>query len=142
MSYPWPNYAASDLYIRSHDATNGQYYGVCNEYATMFTSFDRALGVPTQRFAITMQNSTGYTVGHTITQIWDGSNWINTDPTWNSFNNPQVYKQAGYHNIALTRLNGADDEKSPNNPLGDEGLLNAWTDFDTIQYLGQVSAYN
>jgi transglutaminase-like putative cysteine protease len=137
---PWDGYTASDLYITSH-GTNGKYNGVCDEYATLFTSFERSLGAPTQYYLMTFNNQTGYVFGHAITQIWSGSGWVSVDPTWDSFNDPQVYKRAGNLNVTLTRMSGANDSIDTSDPSGD-GLLKSWTDFGTIQPLGIVPAYN
>lgn len=138
--YPWGAYTASDLYMISHE-TNGMYRGVCDEYATLYTSFERSLGVPTQKFGVVFNNQTGYVSGHALTQIWNGNSWLSVDPSWNSFNDPQVYKRAGYLNISLTRLSGADDSVDMTDPYGD-GLLNMWSDFTIIQGLGLVPEYN
>ncbi len=137
LSYPPSNYTASDLWIISND-----YTGVCDEFATLFTSFERSLGVPTRYYYINMiNNSTGVPVGHGISEIWDGTKWVHTDPTWNSFNNTHVYIGAGYSYIRMWRMSDANDSLYSGDPYGD-GLLDWWSDFGVRDYLGEPDEYN
>lgn len=136
LSNPASNYTASDLWI-----TNNGYTGVCDEFATLFTSFDRSLGIPTRFYLINMNNSTNATVGHGISEIWDGNKWVHADPTWNVFNNSQIYKQHGYSHIHMWRMSDANDSLYMGDPYGD-GLLDYWSDFGVKVNLGEPSAYN
>jgi transglutaminase-like putative cysteine protease len=110
-------YAASDLYIKNHGNE-----GVCDEFSTMDVAFSRSLGIPTRFLGITWVNETGYAKGHAILEHRIGGVWIHSDPTWNSFNNPQVYKLANNTHMSLTKYTDADDNRFTEDPAGD-GLL-------------------
>ncbi|WP_243669111.1 transglutaminase-like domain-containing protein [Methanoculleus chikugoensis] len=123
---------------------DGKYVGVCDEYGTLYTASTRALGIPTRFLSFTMQEvSTGNVSGHAIAESWNGNAWIHSDPTWNSFDNPQVYKTAGNTHINITVYGDADDSYytlDPNDPTGD-GILR-YEDFRTQILLGEVPRYN
>lgn len=140
MAFPYDVYTASDLYIANHESS-GHYYGVCDEYATLFTSFERSLGVPAKYNLINMINRSGVGVGHGISEIWDGSKWVHADPTWKEFNNTHVYTQSGYSHIHMWRMSDADDSLYSGDPYGD-GLLDWWNDFGIRIDLGEPSEYN
>jgi len=118
--------------------------GVCDEYGTLYTASTRALGIPTRFLSFTMEEvSTGNVSGHAIAESWNGNAWIHSDPTWNSFDNPQVYKTAGNTHINITVYGDADDSYytlDPNDPTGD-GILR-YEDFRTQILLGEVPRYN
>jgi hypothetical protein len=149
MSYtyeePYIEYTISDLYTMDHPSPiDGKYVGVCDEYGTLYTASTRALGIPTRFLSFTMQEvSTGNVSGHAIAESWNGNAWIHSDPTWNSFDNPQVYKTAGNTHINITVYGDADDSYytlDPNDPTGD-GILR-YEDFRTQILLGEVPRYN
>ena len=137
------HYIISDLYTLDHPV-DGKYQGVCDEYATLYTAFTRALGIPTRFLAFTMEETaTGNTSGHGIAESWDGNAWIHSDPTWSSFDNPQIYRTAGHIHINITHFDDADDSyytQDPEDPTGD-GILR-YEDFRTQVLLGEVPRYN
>ena len=118
--------------------------GVCDEYATLYTAFPRALGIPTRFLAFSMEEAaTGNIKGHGIAESWDGNAWVHSDPTWISFDNPQVYKMAGNIHINITLFDDADDSyytQDPEDPTGD-GILR-YEDLRTQVLLGEVPGYN
>ncbi|MGA9139779.1 MAG: transglutaminase domain-containing protein [Methanocella sp.] len=128
-------YTASDLWIRD----NG-YIGVCDDYATLYTSYSRSLGVPTRYYYVQMINSSGVQY-HGMSEIWDGSRWVHSDPSWNVFNNPQVYRSSGFSYVHLWRMSDADDSYSGADPYGDR-LLDCWSDFRSRIDLSEPSQYN
>ncbi len=130
-----PN-TCSDIWIRDHG-----YIGVCDEFSTLFVSFNRTLGVPARYYYITMVKA-GTTYAHGISEIWDGGTWVHADPTWNSYNNPQVYKQAGYTHIKLWRMSSAWDTNYTGEGPSDDGKLHYWYDFGIREYLGELARYN
>ena len=137
---PLEQYTATDLYIKSHEM-NGKYQGVCDEFATLYTSFMRSLGVPTRYYVMTFNNSTGYPFGHGITEIWDGSRWVHSDPTWSEFSNPHIYNQSGFCDVRMWHMSDANDNIDTTDPSGDQ-LLNSWHDFGIVRYLGMRPEYN
>lgn len=134
------SYTASDLWIINHTNASGYYIGVCDEYATLFNAFNRALGVPSKQYYMNMTNSSGNGSAHEMAEIWDGQEWIHSDPTWNSFDNPDVYVSKNYSDMYFWNLRDADDDLDPSDPSGD-GLLHYEFDFDR-EYLGMLAKYN
>ncbi|QYZ80456.1 transglutaminase [Methanofollis formosanus] len=141
---PYLYYITSDVYMQNHPNDDGEYDGVCDEFATLYTAFTRSLGIPTRFLAFTMENATTEEVwGHGIAESWDGNAWIHSDPTWNSFDDPQAYIRAGNIHIDMTHYDDADDSwntEDPEDPTGD-GILR-YEDFRTQTYLGEVPRYN
>ena len=133
-SDPYLLYAASDLYIKNHGNQ-----GVCDEFATMDVSFSRSLGIPSRFLGITWVNETGYSYGHAILENRIGNAWVHSDPTWNSFNNPQVYKNGNNTHIDLTKYTDADDNRYTGDPSGD-GLLR-YEDMIAVPF-GELPGYN
>jgi transglutaminase-like putative cysteine protease len=127
-------YAASDLYIKSHANE-----GVCDEYATMDVTFSRSLGIPSRFLGITWVNQTGSTFGHAILENRIGGAWVHSDPTWSSFNNPQVYKNGNNTHMNLTKYTDADDNRYTADPSGD-GLLR-YEDMIAVPF-GELPGYN
>jgi len=149
MNYTWEDpyieYIFSDLYTMDHPSSiDGKYVGVCDEYGTLYTAFTRALGIPTRFLSFTMEEvATGNVSGHATAESWNGNAWIHSDPTWNAFDNPQVYRTAGNTHISITIYGDADDSyytQDPNDPTGD-GILR-YEDFRTQIFLGEVPRYN
>src|SRR5690606_38399575 len=108
------------LYTLDHPSPiNGKYQGVCDEYGTLYTAFTRALGIPTRFLSFTMELPSGNITGHAIAESWNGNAWIHSDPTWDVFDNPQVYRAAGNNHINITIYGDADDSyytQDPNDP--------------------------
>jgi hypothetical protein len=77
---------------------------------------------------------------HAISEIWDGDEWIHSDPTAKSFNNPQIYVQSNFSDIKIWNMKNADDSRDNNDPLGDQ-LLHFWNDFERDD-LGELVKYN
>ncbi len=142
---PYIEYICSDLYMIDHPSSiDGKYLGVCDEYGTLYTAFARALGIPTRFLSFSMREvATGNVSGHAIAESWNGTTWVHSDPTWNVFDNPQVYRTAGNDHINITVYGDADDSyytEDPNDPTGD-GILR-YEDFRTQILLGEVPRYN
>ena len=135
LDNPDTNYTAADLWIKD----NG-YDGCCDEYATLFVAFDRSLGIPSRYYLLQM-NCSGNSTGHGIAEIWNGNQWIHSDPTWNVFDNPQVYNQSGCSHIHVWRMCDADDSIYSGDPYGDQ-LLHFWEDFGIKEDLGELDRYN
>jgi len=127
-------YAASDLTV-----IDNSYTGVCDEHATLDVSFSRALGIPTRFLGITWVNSTGYTYGHAIAENWENARWVHSDPTWESFDNPQIYKNGNNTHMFLKKYTDADDSRFTVDVTGD-GLLR-YEDMIN-QTLGELPEYN
>ncbi|WP_421908292.1 transglutaminase-like domain-containing protein [Methanolacinia petrolearia] len=90
-TYCYIEYIMSDLYtINNASPLDGKYLGVCDEFATLYTSFTRALGIPTRFMAFTMIMDDDNMTGHAVAESWNGSTWVHSDPTWNSYDNPQI----------------------------------------------------
>lgn len=77
----------------THPGITGHYLGVCDEYAILFTSMARIIGIPTNFLTIQWNDWLGRPKAHAIAEVFDGSSWIHCDPTWRSFNDPQIYKR-------------------------------------------------
>ena len=86
-------------------------------------------------------NCSGNSTGHGIAEIWNGNQWIHSDPTWNVFDNPQVYNQSGCSHIHVWRMCDADDSIYSGDPYGDQ-LLHFWEDFGIKEDLGELDRYN
>lgn len=134
------NYTASDLWIINHRNASGYYIGVCDEYTTLSNAFNRALGIPSKQYYLNMTNSSGNRSAHEMAEIWDGQEWIHSDPTWNSFDNPGIYVSRNYSNMHFWNMKNADDSLYAGDPMGD-GLLHFWFDFER-EYLGMLDKYN
>jgi transglutaminase-like putative cysteine protease len=133
-SDPYLLYAASDLYVKNHANQ-----GVCDEFATIDVAFSRSLGVPSRFLGITWVNTTGYSYGHAILENRIAGAWVHSDPTWKSFNNPQVYKNGNNTHMNLTKYTDADDTRYTTDPPGD-GLLR-YEDMIAIPF-GELPGYN
>ena len=136
------HYIFSDLYLLNHPV-NDKFEGVCDEYSVLYTSFTRALGIPTRFMAFTMVLPNGNSTGHAMAESWDGSVWVHSDPTLNKFDNPQIYKNDGNSHINITIYDDADDSYytlDPQDPTGD-GILK-FEDFRTLVPLGEDPRYN
>jgi hypothetical protein len=133
------NYTASDLWIISHTSDSGHYIGVCDEYSTLFNAFNRALGIPSKQYYMNMTNSSGIT-HHEMAELWDGQEWIHSDPTWNSFDNPGVYVSQNWSNMHFWNHKNANDDLYLVDTSGD-GLLHYKFDFER-EYLGLLDKYN
>jgi len=94
----------SDIWIRNHNFT-----GACKEIASLFNAYSRALRIPS-RILIGLDDSFLYSEGHAWCENWNGSDWIQFDPTNNLINNPCFYKNAGY-NFRIWWMNEWDDRK-------------------------------
>jgi len=127
-------YAASDIYIKNHANE-----GVCDEYSTMDITFSRSLGIPSRFLGITWINETGYSYGHAILENRITDAWVHSDPTWGSFDNPQIYKRGNNTHMNLTKYTDADDNRYTVDPSGD-GLLR-YEDLIAESY-GELTAYN
>jgi transglutaminase-like putative cysteine protease len=127
-------YAASDLYV-----INQGYEGVCDEYSTMDVTFSRSLGIPSRFLGITWVNETGYSYGHAILENRIAGAWIHSDPTWNVFNNSQVYKMGNNTHMNLIKYTDADDNRYTVDPVGD-GLLR-YEDM-IAEPFGELPGYN
>ena len=147
------NYTENDFYIQNiisdlytlncASAIDGKYLGVCDEFAALYTSFSRSIGIPTRFMAFTMIMDDGNMTGHAIAESWDGNAWVHSDPTWNSYDNPQIYKNEGNIHINITIYDDADDSyytQDPEDPTRD-GILR-FEDFRTLTLLGEVPGYN
>lgn len=88
-----------------------------------------------------MNDSSGNITGHGISEIWNGEQWIHSDPTWKAFDNPQVYNQSGFSHIHVWRMSDADDSIYGDDPYGDQ-LLHWWNDFGIREDLGELDRYN
>jgi len=127
-------YAASDLYI-----VNDNYRGVCDEFSTMDVTFSRSLGIPSRFLGITWIDENGVAQGHAILENRMAGAWVHSDPTWKSFNNPQVYEMANNTHMSLTKYTDADDSRYTTDPSGD-GLLR-YEDM-IAEPFGELPAYN
>lgn len=136
LDNPDSSYTAADFWIKD----NG-YDGCCDEYSTLFVAFDRSLGIPSRYYLLNFINSTGDLEGHGISEIWNGNQWIHSDPTWNAFDNPQVYIQSNYSHIHVWKMSDANDSICGNDPHGDQ-LLHFWNDFGIRDDLGELGRYN
>ncbi|CAJ37511.1 transglutaminase-like domain-containing protein [Methanocella arvoryzae] len=135
--YPYSQYTASDQYIISHG-----YEGMCDEYATLAVSFERALRIPAKYYSMDYRDTSGILRGHAFLVIWDGNRWVHSDPAFcSSFDDPQIYKRFGYTHIHLKNMRYADDSVVMSDPYGDQLLLQ-WNDFQIITDLGEPSEYN
>ncbi len=135
-------YIFSDLYM-INNSVNDKYEGVCDEYSTLYTSFTRAVGIPTRFMAFSMIMQDGNITGHAIAESWDGSTWVHSDPTLYRFDNPQIYINDNNSHINITIYDDADDSyytQDPQDPTGD-GILR-FEDFRTLTHLGEVPRYN
>jgi transglutaminase-like putative cysteine protease len=127
-------YAASDLYIKSHGNQ-----GVCDEFATMDVSFSRSLGIPSRFLGITWVNETGSAIGHGILENRISGRWVHSDPTWSSFDDPQVYKRGNNTHMNLTKYTDADDNRYNEDPAGDSLL--SYKDM-VAEPFGELAGYN
>ena len=135
------SYTASDLWVVNHKNATGHYIGVCDEYVALFDSFARSLGIPSKYYLISYLNVSNSSGGaHAISEVWDGNEWIHSDPTWDIFNEPQIYIQNNFTNIRVWNMKNADDSRDNNDPFGDQ-LLHFWNDFETVD-LGYLAKYN
>jgi hypothetical protein len=87
-----------------------------------------------------LTNSSGCQRAHEMAEIWDGNEWIHSDPTWDSFDNPDIYVSVNYSNMYFWNLKNADDDRDLSDPNGDE-LLHYEFDFER-EYLGLLAKYN
>lgn len=98
LKYTFKNLTAADLYTLNHVFSDGKYHGVCDEYATLYVSFMRALNVPARYMIISLHEVDGNFTAHAFAEVWvndpSGSEyfWMHADPTWNTYDNPSAYK--------------------------------------------------
>jgi len=140
------NYTFSDIY--NHTATSDRYVmdngytGICDEYATLDTSFSRALGIPTRFLGITWINSEGVTEGHGILENRIQDRWVHSDPTWDVFDNAQIYKSGNRTHMNLTKFTDADDSRynDTEDMVDGDGIL-SYEDMISDP-LGELPGYN
>lgn len=137
--WPYGILMASDIYMENN-MYNNKYQGVCEQYATLFASYARSLGIPTEHINIFWPNNGGG--AHAIDQIWNGTSWVSEDACWHVSNNPQAYKNAGASNIDVKYCQGANAALTPNNPYASVGLLIWPEDWTVYTDWGYVPAYN
>ncbi len=80
----------SDIWIR-----NNNFKGVCKEYSSLFNAYSRALRIPS-RILVGLDDSYLGNDAHEWCENWNGTDWIQYDPTNNIVNNPCYYKNNGY----------------------------------------------
>ena len=89
VDYTYTDLQQIDLY---YEMGTGYFYGVCDEYATMFVSFMRALNIPARQLFL-------YAVFyHDIAEVWVGNTWIHSDPTKGIYDDPT---NTFYNNLAI-----------------------------------------
>lgn len=93
----------SDIWIR-----NNNFKGVCKEYASLFNAYSRALRIPS-RILVGLDDSDLNKESHAWCENWNGTDWIQYDPTNNIVNNPCYYKNNGY-DFRIWWMNEWDDK--------------------------------
>lgn len=124
--YTWGDKAILSTY-------DGKYHGVCDEYTVLFVSFVRALNIPARQIYILWSD---VNIAHEFAEIWSGDRWVHADPTWNAFDDPQIYKRHGYKQIyMICILQGADDslcsyDDNPYDNVPDNGVIHYLYDYE------------
>ena len=98
------------------------YIGVCDEYATLFISFAKALGLLARGIHFSISNGDD----HAIAEFWDGNRWVHVDATVSAgFDYPRYYADWTDWNIYHVYIKyGADDSLSDLDGLDDnDGIL-------------------
>ena len=147
------DFTQSDWYIGYNTTGFGpRYHGVCKDYVSLARSYSRSMGIPA-RVILSIANDQNDTLqGHDWMEVYDGSRWIHSDPTWNLFDDPWFYKNSGLTDIRIRELSIAHKQgkgmkiSSPNDDL----LFQAWVfwgtkdrvDFDIVTDRGTDPMYN
>ena len=134
LKYTFKNLTVADLYTLNHVFSDGKYHGVCDEYATLYVSFMRALNVPARYMIISLHEVDGNFTAHAFAEVWvndpSGSEyfWMHADPTWNIYNNPSAYKDDPRYDevIAAAVWQEADDTHSNWDIFEGDLLLAGW----------------
>ena len=64
------NYSASDTWLINHRDENGMFHGVCDEYATLFVSFARAMNLPAREIGLGGVDWSNAWLGHETVEVW------------------------------------------------------------------------
>ena len=102
------------------------YHGICDEYAVLTSSYMRALGVPTRRICMFINNDTS---AHQFNEFWNGNNWIHIDSSGPKYSTPRYYAdilQWDISNIGLAF--DADDSKNATDGVDGDGILSSFLD--------------
>lgn len=124
----------------THYTTNADKYskdrgweGLCDEFAIVFVSFCRSVGIPARYIYASGVNTTGHPRAHAWAEFWDGYDWIHADPTWDVTDNPQCYQNVGISWNTLKILAEGDDAKYSDDDydqLEHDGRLHYFWDFE------------
>ncbi len=132
-----PLYTAADIWI----IDNG-YVGICDEYAVLYASYLRALGIPTRKIGV------AFTLGqintaHQFNEFWDGNQWIHADTSGQTvFSNPRYYtddKKWNIYNISV--LHDANDSRNGVNEGNNVFILHGFEDILFWVAPGLVARY-
>jgi transglutaminase-like putative cysteine protease len=131
-----PLYTGADIWV-----INNNYVGICDEYAVLYGSYLRALGIPTRRIGAF------FTVGeissaHQFNEFWDGSTWVHADASGPLFSNPRYYADnRGWNIYAIMAAYGADDSLSDLDGPGNDYILHGFDDMEFWVPAGLVNRY-
>jgi Transglutaminase-like enzymes, putative cysteine proteases len=118
-----PLYTGADIWI----IENG-FNGICDEYAVLYESYLRALGIPTRRIGIffTVNN---LNTAHQFNELWDGSTWIHADSKGNLFSTPRRYTDVlGWDITQIFVVHGANDSLSQDDGPDNDDILHSISD--------------
>ncbi len=100
------------------------------QYCVLFV---RALNISARQIYILWSD---VNIAHEFAEIWDGNRWVHADPTWDAFDDPQIYKRHGYKQIyMICILQGADDnlcsyDDNPYDNVPDNGVIHYLYDYE------------
>ncbi|MDN5309137.1 MAG: hypothetical protein PWP14_531 [Methanolobus sp.] len=131
-----PLYTGADIWV-----INDNFNGICDEFAVLYGSYSRALGIPTRRIAMLFTIGE-ISSGHQINEFWDGSGWIHVDATGNSISNPRVYTDGlGWNIYDIGAAYGADDSRSALDGPNNDNILHGLLDMQFWVPNGLVNRY-
>lgn len=145
------DFTQSDWYIGYNASGFGpRYHGICKDYASLARSYYRSMGIPAKFVIFLANDSSGNVSSHAWLEVYDGSRWIQADPTWNLFDEPCYYQDDGYTNLQVRELSLArKQDTSVKVSTCDDLLFQAWiygpgkglVDFDLVVDRGNDPAY-
>ena len=134
-------YKSVGAMLSDYNIWNAGKTGVCLEYATLYHSMLRSIGIPTRMVFLAGMRNGSFSWSHAVIEYWN-QRWVHADALWGLRDNPGFYKKTVSGppiTIMEGHLMGFPVDKTP--PAND-GKLSAWPDWDYHFGATALNPYN
>lgn len=127
------NFTWADTLVRDFNKRAG----ICDEWAVVSISYLRAVGIPARLKLMAFIDDKGQPDAHAALEYNDGGTWRHMDALWHAFNNPAVYRGAGFTNLTVMDNDFPLDSRSSTpawgvpEPVGDQ-KMHPYNDFVVV----------